>query len=89
LNGVGSGCTLETWRKTGALGVNMDRVEFDSSEFRKSSFSPPSNGGCVEVASREDVVAIRESKDPDGTVLEFSKRDWDLFVKGVKAGEFD
>jgi hypothetical protein len=73
----------------GALGVNMDHIEFDSSEFRKSSFSPPSNGGCVEVASRDDMVAIRESKDPDGTVLTFTKRDWDLFVKGVKAGEFD
>ena len=89
MNELGFRCTLELGGMTGALGVNMDRVEFDSSEFRKSTFSPPSNGGCVEVASRDDVVAIRESKDPDGTVLKFSKRDWDLFVKGVKAGEFD
>jgi hypothetical protein len=66
----------------------MDRVEFDSAEFRKSSYSPPSNGGCVEVAQRDEVVAIRESKDPD-VVLMFSKRDWNLFIKGVKDGEFD
>ena len=66
----------------------MDRVEFDTSEFRKSSFSPPSNGGCVEVARRDDYVGIRESKDHE-TVIVFSKRDWDLFVKGVKLGEFD
>jgi hypothetical protein len=35
------------------------------------------------------VVAVRDSKDPDGPKLAFSHADWRAFVAGVKAGEFD
>jgi hypothetical protein len=58
-----------------------------SAGFFKSSFSGAN--GCVEVAIQEDGVAVRDSRNRDGAVLEFSHRDWAAFVRGVKNGEFD
>lgn len=47
-------------------------------------------GNCVEVRMpSEAVVYVRDSKDPDGPVLRFSPAEWDAFVAGVRAGEFD
>lgn len=59
--------------------------------FRKSSRSNGSNGGaCVEVADNvPGVVAVRDSKDPDGPMLSFDPAAWSAFVTGVKAGTFD
>jgi hypothetical protein len=34
-------------------------------------------------------VAVRDSKDPDGPVLEFTPLEWLCFLAGAKAGEFD
>jgi len=53
----------------------------------KSSFSGDS--GCVEVAVGSDEVLVRQSKDPDGPFVAFDGPEWDVFVQGVKAGEFD
>ena len=44
---------------------------------------------CVQVANKRQVVALRDSKDPTKTTLTFSRGEWNVFVKGVKAGEFD
>ncbi len=66
----------------------MDEVRFDSSEFRKSSFSADAKE-CVEVAIRDGVVGVRDSKDVHSAVLEFTAPEWVAFVKGIKAGEFD
>jgi len=45
--------------------------------------------GCVEVAFAGDVIAVRDSKAPDQAVLAFTPHEWDVFVRGVKNGEFD
>lgn len=59
------------------------------SEWRKSSHSG-ANGNCVEVADLEDGgIAVRDSKDPDGPKLYFNAAEWDAFVAGVHAGEFN
>ena len=34
-------------------------------------------------------TAMRNSKYPDGTVLVFTPSEWDAFLQGVRAGEFD
>jgi hypothetical protein len=55
----------------------------------KSSFSF-SNSNCVEVRGTGDGgVQLRDSKDPDGSVLSFTAGEWDAFIKGAQAGEFD
>ena len=57
--------------------------------FRKSSFSPLPAVYCVEVGVRDGLIRVRDSKDRDGDELTFEAGEWDAFVLGVKAGEFD
>ncbi len=56
--------------------------------WRKSSRSYGS-GDCVEVRAMNDGVGVRDSKDPDGPRLWFTRREWAAFLAGVRAGEFD
>jgi hypothetical protein len=57
--------------------------------FKKASFSAH-NGGCVEAAlSSAGGVLVRDTKDRSKPAHEFTAGEWDAFVKGVKAGEFD
>jgi len=34
-------------------------------------------------------VLVRDSKNPDGPVLEFTAAEWDAFLAGLRNGEFD
>jgi len=54
--------------------------------WRKSSYSSDS-ANCVEVAEADDIL-VRDSKDPDGPRLRFSRETWAAFINGVKTGEF-
>ena len=49
------------------------------------------NGSCFEVARlREDRVGVRDTKDKgSGPVLVFNQNEWNAFLLGAKAGEFD
>ena len=59
-----------------------------SAQWRKSSYSSQS-GNCVEVArGLPGVVAVRDSKDPEGAVLVFPAQQWRAFTAGVTDGEF-
>lgn len=54
----------------------------------KSSLSMH-NGQCVEVAGlADDVIRVRNSRDPQGVVLSFTPAEWDAFIGGVQLGEF-
>lgn len=55
--------------------------------WRKSTLSM--SNGCVEVAIQDDGVALRDSKDGSGPVLLFTRHEWEAFVGGIRAGEFD
>lgn len=62
---------------------------FQSGEWRKSSLSSY-NTNCVEVAGLSgDAIRVRDSKNPQGAVLNFTIGEWDAFVGGVRKGEFD
>jgi hypothetical protein len=56
----------------------------------KSSFSTY-NGTCVEIAQlSNNRVGMRDTKDHgSGPVLTFSQREWNAFLAGAKAGEFN
>lgn len=47
------------------------------------------SGNCVELTKVGDAYGIRDSKDPNGPVLEFTPAEWEAFRLGAKAGEFD
>ena len=55
----------------------------------KSSHSGPTGGNCVEVAFLPSgEVAMRNSRDPGGPALVFTRPEWDAFLGGAGDGEF-
>ena len=65
--------------------------KFDSDlMFRRSSACLPNpSPSCVEVSTGGGEIVVRDSKDPSGGTLVFTKDEWLAFVAGVKKGEFD
>jgi predicted secreted Zn-dependent protease len=53
----------------------------------KSTFSE--SGNCVEVAVVAEAVLVRQSRDPSGPTLTFTKGEWAAFLAGVRNEEFD
>lgn len=47
------------------------------------------NGECVEVASAQDLIMVRDSKDPSGPVIRYSAWAWLGFLADAKTGKFD
>lgn len=62
----------------------MDNYEL---VWKKSTFSE-GGGECVEVAMTQGGVLVRDSKNPGGPVLWFTRFEWIAFLYGVLAGEF-
>ena len=62
-------------------------VDPDGATWRKSTYSNGSGGNCVEVADLLNGRAVRDSKHPEGPVLEFTREGWQAFVKGIEAGK--
>ena len=54
--------------------------------WRKSSYSGANGGQCVEVGNDARLIAVRDSTDPDGSVLAFAAATWAAFAERVKAG---
>ena len=52
-------------------------------QFRKSRRCD--TGSCVEVAVG-DMVHVRNSTDPDGPVVTFTKEEWRVFVGEIESG---
>jgi hypothetical protein len=63
---------------------NGSRRSFEA--WRKSTFS--TQGECVEVRRSPDVVQVRNSRSPEGPILEFTTAEWRAFLKGIVAGDF-
>jgi hypothetical protein len=61
--------------------------EHDRKIFKKSSFSFYS-GSCVGVSISDDKVYIINTNTKD-SIVEFTKEEWDAFIRGVKNSEFD
>ena len=63
----------------------MANVERPDIEWRKS---PASAGGdCVEVGFDDDVVLVRDSSDPGGPRLAFTRSQWSAFLTGVRTSD--
>lgn len=65
----------------------MSTVNWSLATFRKSPTS--GDGDCVEVATLDGVIGVRDSKNTTGPVLEFTPSEWRAFVEGVALGSFD
>jgi hypothetical protein len=65
-------------------------VDLAETRWRKSSFSGTNENGCVEVAFLADGgVAVRDTKDRSLAPHVYTAAEWDAFLAGVRAGEFD
>ena len=75
-------------------------ADLSGAAWRKASLSSDNGGDCVEVAvvgapgaghqaGLGSLYALRDSKDPDGPALLFTRSEWEAVVGGVKLGEFD
>jgi len=57
--------------------------------WQKSSASNPS-GNCVELAKLPDgEIAVRNSRDPSGPALVYTRAEMAAFLHGAKDGDFD
>jgi hypothetical protein len=58
-------------------------MDLSRADWRKSTFSSSNGGQCVEVAQNlPGMVAVRDSKDPDGSALIFTADEWRSFLEG-------
>lgn len=65
----------------------MQPIDLSAITWRKSSYSNPDGGACVEVS--DDFVAlvpVRDSKNPHGPALAFGASGWASFVSALKVG---
>jgi len=73
------------WRKSTYCSTSCG--ECLEASFQKSSYSQ-GNGNCLEAALPDGTVLVRDSKNVDGGVLEFSPRSWNDFLYAIKNNEF-
>lgn len=59
----------------------------DGIEFRKSSISGKDHN-CVGVSISSSCVVVTSFNNP-GTMIEFTHKEWEAFIGGVKLGEFE
>jgi hypothetical protein len=65
----------------------MTEIDLSRADWHKSSYSGQ-NGNCVEVARNlPGVVAVRDSKDPDGPVLVVTRKGWEEFLSALKPAQ--
>jgi hypothetical protein len=65
-------------------------MDLSRADWRKASKSSGNGGACVEVARNlPGIVAVRDSKDPDGPKLAFSPGAWRALTADIKAGRLD
>ena len=57
--------------------------------WRKSSFSGPNGGNCVEMAETADGVLVRNSRNPNSGSVAFTRSELAAWIAGCKAGEYD
>ena len=48
-----------------------------------------SGGNCVQVARRDAIIMVADSKQPGGPILSYTIQEFDAFLDGAKKGEFD
>jgi hypothetical protein len=72
---------------------NIAPHELKGTAWHISTYSADRGGrDCVEAGPLNDGsgrVAVRHSHFPDGAAILYTRQEWEAFVQGVRAGEFD
>lgn len=64
-------------------------VDLTGAQWRKAKASGTNGNGCIEVARIGEVIALRDSKNPDAPPHFYTLHELGCFLDGAKAGEFD
>ncbi len=68
----------------------MNEIDLSRAVWQKSSRSNGQGGECVEVARNlQRIIAVRDSKNPDGPKLIFIPTAWRTFLADLRRGTFD
>ena len=74
----------------------MTDMDLTSAVWQRASTTADPDEACVEVAimpgtkeGSDQVIAMRDSRSPEGPVLIFTPDEWRAFTAGVQDGEFD
>jgi hypothetical protein len=78
-------------------GLSIEVAGTTVEQWREATRGGDQGGDCVEIAeaggraceAHRPVVAVRDSKDPDGPMLAFSPADWRALSSHIKLGAFD
>jgi hypothetical protein len=62
---------------------------YERAQWRKASRSSGTGNDCVELAGVEGIVGVRDSRDPDGPKLAFSRSEMAALASRIKAGGLD
>nr|WP_245633695.1 DUF397 domain-containing protein [Amycolatopsis jejuensis] len=58
--------------------------------WQRPSACGPNSGNCVEVnLGADELVGVRDSKNPHSPVLVFDRAEWAAFVEAVQQGQFN
>lgn len=78
--------------KTTGTKQQLSHEELAGIRWSVSSRSTNNGGQCVEAGPLADGsgrVAVRHSRHPEGSVIVYTRGEWDAFLAGAKDGEFD
>lgn len=78
--------------KTTGTAQDLSAPELAGIRWKISSRSSNNGGSCVEAGPLVDGsgrVAVRHSHHPEGSVIVYTRAEWDAFLGGAKDGEFD
>ncbi len=70
---------------TGNTKPHADELDLTCVTWYKSRFSNLDN--CVEVTKVGEWTVVRDSMNPDGPKLVFSRAEWDAFTGAIRAGQ--
>lgn len=81
------------WRKSSFSGDNggncVEVAELGHVTLTPHAVSGHAADGPTHKTGHNRLIAVRDSKDPDGPKLFFTSDEWSAFLRGVKADEFD
>jgi hypothetical protein len=68
----------------------MPAAELRRARWQKSSFSGNGNNACVELARLPGgEIAVRNSRDPEGAALIYTRAEIEALILGARNGDFD
>ncbi|WP_328925869.1 DUF397 domain-containing protein [Streptomyces sp. NBC_00190] len=75
------------WRKSSYSGSSggdcVECAPLGTAAWRKASYSGSNGGECVEVAAQPCLVAVRDSKNPDGPAFAVGPEAFTTFVRSL------